>query len=103
MGIKWLDKSHRSPVSCNEISRDRSRTGCIVGVSRALALVDFLNVHSCQSTLILQIIGFTSITLFQQYSVLIDQKDKYADGKYRCLKSLNGHDWSCCMYHSTPL
>ena len=23
MGIKWLDKSHRSPVSCKEISREQ--------------------------------------------------------------------------------
>ena len=37
MGIKWLDKSHRSPVSCKEINREqvanRSRSQCKQGLS----------------------------------------------------------------------
>ena len=36
MGIKWLDKSHRSPVSCKEISRkqvaNRSQSQCKQGL-----------------------------------------------------------------------
>ena len=37
MGIKWLDKSHRSPVSCKEISREqvanRLQSRCKQGLS----------------------------------------------------------------------
>ena len=40
MGIKWLDKSHRSPVSCKEISceqvANRSRSQCKQGFSEPL-------------------------------------------------------------------
>ena len=40
MGIKWLDKSHRSPVSCKEISREqvanRSQSQCKQGFTLCL-------------------------------------------------------------------
>ena len=40
MGIKRLDKSHRSPVSCKEISREqvanRSQSRCKQGLSRPI-------------------------------------------------------------------
>ena len=42
MGIKWLDKSHRSPVSCKEISREqvanRLQSRCKQGLSQSVIL-----------------------------------------------------------------
>ena len=42
MGIKWLDKSHGSPVSCKEISREqvanRSRSQCKQGFTDILKI-----------------------------------------------------------------
>ena len=72
MGIKWLDKSYRSPVSCKEISREqvanRSRSQCKQG---------FSDVYYCSALLFIlfdMILIFFSVmdqTSRQKHAVLI--------------------------------
>ena len=69
------------------------------GFARCIVISASLNV--CSDMYIVHV--SSPISLFQQYIVLIDQKNEFADGKYSCLKSLNGHERSCCAYYFIPL